>query len=114
MKKKLVRYIVLCSVLGIYSFLYLATSYNKYNCTYDDCQKFEMISDSLRSNPFVQYSTKCQTNQFCVYVKDSISRDWSGLSDTTCRLLQERSAPQFVVSIISTISRDTLLNRNCP
>src|SRR3712207_2404144 len=110
MKKNLIRGTVLCAVLAGYSYLYLATSYNKCN---DECEKFLGISKTLSSNPFVASSYLCETNRFCVLVKDSISRDWSGLSDSTCTILQERAAPNYVVSIISTFSQDTLRNRQC-
>ena len=106
------RYAVLATILGLYCLLYVATSKN--DCLYDDCYKFVIISDSLNKNPFVKGSNKCNTNQFCVYVNDSIARNWAGISDTTCRYLQEKEAPHFIVSVISFHTQDTLLNRQCP
>ena len=80
----------------------------------DDCQKLQNISDSLHKNPLVRFSGKCNTSQYCIHVNDTLQRDWSGVADTTCRLLQERAFSQFVVSVIGNVSGDTLVNRRCP
>lgn len=110
--KKNFKWFILSGVLFFYAFLYIATS-KDFPCE-GDCAKFENIREKLSKDSAVFSSFPCNTDILCVYVKDSLQHNWSGLADTACIYLNNEGLQNYKVNIIGNSARDTLLTRTCP
>src|SRR4051812_46753942 len=115
MDVKRFRLLGLPAILLAYTFLYIATT-KKDNFRCDEkCQKFIGIDTLLRKNrPYILHGQHCNDSTVCVYVKDSVSQNWSQLSDTVCMYMNAVSLFNYRVIISSVITGDTLVNKKCP
>jgi hypothetical protein len=101
------------AILILYGLLYIATTRTT-RCD-DKCMKYYGIDTMLRKNrDYIVYSYACRDTSFCVFVKDSVARNWPALADTACTYLQAVSLPSTRIIITSTITGDTLASQRCP
>ena len=109
--KKVFKWLTFSGILGLYFFLYVATAKST-KCD-DECQKFQRVDSSL-SNPVIYGTYRCRTNILCIYVNDSLSRDWTVIADSACYFMKQEALLNFNVAIVGTFNRDTLLKQKCP
>lgn len=100
------------AILIFYALLYIATTRVE-RCD-DQCQKYYGVDTMLRKNrPYVYDAFKCADTVFCLYVNDSIARNWPGLADTACSYLRSVSLPPVRIIVASANTNDTLVSQRC-
>jgi hypothetical protein len=110
--KKFLKWIALSSVLLFYAFLYIATT-KTVPCD-ALCEKIGQVSQELSTGrPYIYITYTCTANTLCVFVNDSIQRNWNALADTACIYLKNKSINSYGVSVIGRF-RDTLAKTKCP
>jgi hypothetical protein len=113
--------LLLACILGLYAFLYVATSYQA-PCD-GDCAVVEEVAIKLRKNreTYVYGAYRCGFNRgtdtLCVYVKDTSGINWSLIADSTCFFANQVGLAQqkiFVLKSVPGLGIDTLARKNCP
>ena len=105
-----VKGLLFSGVLLFYALLYLAT---QKKCD-DECRKMDRIDRKLSADTAVYGTFQCRTNILCVYVNDSLNRNWSAVADTACLYLKNEGMQHFTVAVLSSPERDTLVKQTCP
>jgi hypothetical protein len=108
--RKNIKGLLLSSLLLFYAFLYIAT---QKKCD-DQCRKMDRIDRKLSADTAINGTYQCRTDMLCVYVNDSLSRNWTAVADTACSLLNNEGLQNYTVAVLSSPERDTLVKQKCP
>jgi hypothetical protein len=105
--KPVFKGLLFSSVLFFYALLYLATQ-KKCN---DQCQKMDRVDRRLSADSVVYGTYQCCSDILCVYVNDSINRDWKTIADTACLYLNNEGLKNYTVAVLRSPERDTLVKQ---
>jgi hypothetical protein len=115
------KWVILPLILGGYSLLYMATSYEK-ECI-GECDKLLHLHETLSSNRehYFYGVHRCtypqqSSDTLCVYVKDTLGIDWNLFADTVCQAATNNGLPGQSIFILnqSIFPPDTLARKVCP